>query len=249
MTFRAPLLFCLCLILGGLVGCQSGPSIKTPFEDKPHFVEAPPGTVPMDAALFDRAVEYQENRQSLSAIESWKEFLKTYPDSYEAHNNQGMAYYTNDQVGTAIRELEIAHDLEPSERKIKKNLIAALKFKARMLKETQDYHGAIAHLRRIAKISDLDERRLMELRIEALQGQIFDEVKRTNSINAYQEFIRLYPENIEKVREAELRIQALKKREPEAKFPDLSTDDSAEGTLPDMVEEETLIHEETVTLP
>jgi len=238
------------LALGGLFGCQSVSSIKGPFEEKSYFDSPPPDIVPMDAALFNRAVDYQEKRQSLSAIEIWQEFLKTYPDSYEAHNNLGMAYYINDEVGTAIKELEIAHSLEPSERKIKKNLVDVLKFKARMLKETHDYHSAIGHLRRIAKLSDLDERRLIELRIEALQGQVFSEVKRANSVSAYEDFIRLYPENTELVQEAKQRMQALGQKQPAVEFPDLAVDDSGKtGGLPDMVEEETLIREETVTLP
>jgi len=250
MTFRPWFVFCLMSALAGLLGCQSGPSIKEPFAEKPYFDSPPPDTVPMDAALFNRAVGYQENRQSLSAIETWGEFLKMYPDSYEAHNNLGMAYYTNDQIGPAIKELEIAHSLEPSERKIKKNLLDVHKFKARMLKETQDFQGAIGHLRRIAKLSDLDERRLMELRIEALQGQLFEEVKRTNSAAAYEEFIRLYPENTVKVQEARERLKALSQKQPEVSFPDLAADDAeTPGGLPDMVEEETLIEEETVTLP
>ncbi|UCD11310.1 MAG: tetratricopeptide repeat protein [Nitrospinaceae bacterium] len=250
MTYRGLFILCGLFALGGLFGCQSSPSIKEAFVEKAYFEVPPPGIPPMDAALFERGVGYQEKRQSLSAIETWKEFLKIYPSSYEAHNNLGMAYYTNDQVGAAIKQLEVAHSLEPSERKIKKNLVDALKFQARMLKETRDYHGAIAYLRRIGKLSGLEERRLMQLRIEALQGQIFEEVKRTNSLSSYQEFIRLYPENVEKVKEAKLRMQVLQQQEPVVDFPDLGLDEPDQaGGIPDMVEEETLIYEETVTLP
>ena len=123
-----------------------------------------------------------------------------------------------------------------------------LRFKSRLLKDSQDYHGAIANLRRIVLLSEGEDRRLMELRVVALQGKIFEQAKQANSVSVYQDFIRLYPENYEKVEEAKKRISLLQKRQPKVEFPDLHVEEEKDS-FPENVREETFIQEETMTAP
>ena len=222
--------------------------MRAPFEEGPYFSSPAPETNEIGKDLFYRALGYQKEGQYGSAIQSWQQYLKNSPRSYEGHNNLGLAYYDDDQLESGLKSLESAHSLEPSETKIKSNLATVLRFKSRLLKDNQDYHGAIANLRRIAQLSDGEDRRLMELRVVALQGKIFEQVKHANSVSAYQDFIRLYPENYEKVEEAKKRISLLQKKQPKVEFPDLNVGEE-EGSFPENVREETFIQEETMTAP
>jgi tetratricopeptide (TPR) repeat protein len=77
------------------------------------------------ATIFAKAVQAQENSQYSNAIEFYEQILETQTVSPELHNNLGLAYYNNKQLGLAIVQFERALRLAPEQADAKHNLKAA----------------------------------------------------------------------------------------------------------------------------
>ena len=62
-------------------------------------------------------------------------------------------------------------------------------------------------LRRVAELSPANEQEHFERQIEALEDQIFEQVKKTDSIGEYQEFLKKYPHSPGNSDEARLWVE------------------------------------------
>ncbi len=201
----------LILTLTLLAGC-SGSSVRDQFE-KPYF-ELPPDQISSaDKDLFERALFRQKNNRIQAAIKVWNEFLSKHPRSFEAHNNLGLVYYEDDQLDPAIAEFETARSLEPTDEKIKKNLIRALKFKSTLIRESGDYNGAVSYLKRAQEHSGPREKERIGFMIEELEDRVYEQVKNTNTLEAYKDFLEKYPESVKNADDARRRIEGLKPKE------------------------------------
>ena len=157
--------------------------------------------------LFSRAIAHQRKGQIEPAIVLWKKFLQKYPNSYEARNNLGLLYYANDEITRAIYQLEQGLKLEPGSVQIKNNLLRALRVEVTILEENKEYDVAIINLRRVAQLSPAKEHEKVERQIEVLEDKIFDQVKKSNLMEEYQEFLKKYPRSPKNSDEARLWIQ------------------------------------------
>lgn len=197
-------------ILIVLQGCAG--ATLNPFVEKPYFASPPAQISRADQDLFDRALFRQTNNRIQPAIKVWGQFLEKYPRSYEAHNNLGLVYFEDDQLDASIIELEKAMSLEPSEAKIKTNLIRALKFKATLFKEARDYNRAVDTLKRAQEISTPEEKEKIGYRIEKYEDKAFDQARRVNTLEAYQAFLIRYPKSSKNSDEARIKVEGLKHR-------------------------------------
>ena len=191
--------FCLLIFslfwLGGCIGS----SVRSQFE-KPYF-ELPPDQISSaDKDLFERALFRQKNNRIQAANKVWNEFLRKHPRSFEAHNNLGLVYYENDQLDPAIAEFETARSLEPNDIKIKKNLVRVLKFKSTLLRESRDYNAAVSYLRRAQEHSAPREKEKIGFLVEELEDRVYEQVKTTDTLEAYENFLKKYPQQPEKFR-------------------------------------------------
>jgi tetratricopeptide (TPR) repeat protein len=202
------------LIAGILIviqGCAG--ATLNPFVEKPYFASPPAQLSKADQELFDRALFRQTNNRLQPAIKVWGQFLEKYPRSFEAHNNLGLVYFEDDQLDAAVIELERALSLEPSETKIKKNLVRALNFKALLYREANDYNRAVDTLKRVQEISTPEEKEKVGYRIEKYEDKAFEQAKRINTLEAYQGFLIRYPKSSKNSDEARTKIEGLKRRE------------------------------------
>ncbi len=217
-------------------GC-AGASLN-PFVEKPYFASPPAQLSSADKEVFDRALFRQTNNRIQPAIKVWGQFLEKHPRSFEAHNNLGLVYFEDDQLAAAIIEFEKAMSLEPSEDKIKKNLIRALNFKALLYKEANDYNRAVDTLKRVQEISTPEEKEKVGYRIEEYENQAFAQAKRVNTLEAYQAFLIRYPESSKNSDAARMKVEGLKLRpaappaiKAEASIPALPLETESEEIL------------------
>ncbi|MFQ5450655.1 MAG: SH3 domain-containing protein [Nitrospinaceae bacterium] len=198
------------------VGACAGPatSINSYFE-APYFENPPDSISRADRELYERALFRQKNNRIKAAIDVWKQFLQKFPRSFEAHNNLGLVYYADDQLDPAIAEFETARSLEPNDNKIKKNLIRVFKLKSTLLKEARDYDGAVDYLKRAQNLAEPREKEKIGFLIEDLEDRVFEEVKRTHTLEAYQGFLERYPDSPKNSDEARSMIESMRPPEPE----------------------------------
>jgi tetratricopeptide (TPR) repeat protein len=199
-----------------LTSCAATQNLRTTKSITPYFQVPPPGISLESSVLFSQALRLQKNNQLRSSFKRWVLFLKKHPRSYEALNNVGLVLYEDDQVDLAIKKFETALTLEPNDSRIRKNLVRSLNFRATMLKEGQDYARSIKYLNRIAELSGPKEREKIEFYIERLQDRIFSQVRKTNTLQAYTDFLKRYPNSPGNAESARQQIQRFKNRLPEA---------------------------------
>ena len=156
------------------------------------------------------ALQQQKNNKLKSSIGLWKRFLTNNPRSFRGYNNLGMVYYTNDQFSLALSAFETGLDLEPFDHKIKENLKRTLRFQITLLRENKDYDAAIQLLERISKLSEEPERKKVALQIQTMVNNIFEKVKRSNSLEDYEAFLARYPNSPGHSDEARRRIERIK---------------------------------------
>ncbi len=202
------------LIVGILIAIQgcAGATLN-PFVEKPYFASPPVQISRADKEIFDRALFRQTNNRIQPAIKVWGQFLEKHPRSFEAHNNLGLVYFEDDQLDASIVELETAMSLEPSEVKIKNNLIRALKFKSILYKEARDYNRAVDTLKRVQEIAAPEEKEKVGYRIEKYEGKAFEQAKKIGTLEAYEGFLRRYPKNSKHSDEARSKVEGLKHME------------------------------------
>ena len=176
----------------------------------PYFEMPPEHLLIAERELFSLALQQQKNNKLKSSIGLWKRFLANNPRSFRGYNNLGMVYYTNDQLSLALSAFETALDLEPFDHKIKENLKRTLRFQITLLRENKDYDAAIQCLKRIANLSEGAERLKVGLQIQTMVNNIFEQVKRSNSLEDYEAFLAKYPNSPGYSNEARRRIERIK---------------------------------------
>ena len=176
----------------------------------PYFEMPPEHLLIVERELFSLALQQQKNNKLKSSIGLWKRFLANNPRSFRGYNNLGMVYYTNDQLSLALSAFETALDLEPFDHKIKENLKRTLRFQITLLRENKDYDAAIQCLKRIANLSEGAERLKVGLQIQTMVNNIFEQVKRSNSLEDYEAFLAKYPNSPGYSNEARRRIERIK---------------------------------------
>ena len=194
-----------CGIIGFIIlnyigfGCTKAPS---------QFAAIPSQSLStIDRELFTRAALHQSKGQIDSAILLWSKFLKRNPNSFTARNNLGLLYYANDEIVQAIYYSEQGLKLRPDEAQSKKNLVRALKVQSSIFEENREFDEAIMNIRRIIELSSAEEQEAFERQVESLEDYIFEQVKRSSSMEQYQAFLKKYPQSLGNSDEARLWIE------------------------------------------
>ena len=78
------------------------------------------------------------------------------------------------------------------------------------MRENKDYDAAIQLLERVSKLSEESERKKVALQIQTMVNNIFEKVKRSNSLEDYEAFLARYPNNPGHSDEARRRIERIK---------------------------------------
>ena len=225
----------LLLIQGG---CAAGPNPINPYFEMP-----PARLLKAELDLYNRALTQLKNNHLDNSIALWKRFLEHNPKSFRGYNNLGMAFYSNDKLVPAIQAFETALALEPFDPKIKKNLVRTLRFQVTILEENKDYDNAIDHLEKVKKLSLLEDREKVALRIETMQDIIYEQVKRANTLEAYEEFVGKYPDNPKNSDEARRLIGKMKSQESTlGELPEMHGE-----MLPELAEITNLIKQENIS--
>ena len=196
------------LILVFLLGVWS--CAKAPQAVNPYFEMPPEHLLISERELFSLALQQQRINKLKSSIGLWRRFLANNPRSFRGYNNLGMVYYANGQLSLALSAFETGLDLEPFDQKIKENLKRTLRFQITLLRENKDYDAAIQLLERISKLSEESERKKVALQIQTMVNNIFEKVKRFNSLEDYEVFLARYPNSPGHSDEARRRIERIK---------------------------------------
>ena len=199
------------LILVFLLGVWS--CAKAPQAVNPYFEMPPEHLLISERELFSLALQQQRINKLKSSIGLWRRFLANNPRSFRRYNNLGMVYYSNGQLSLALSAFETGLDLEPFDQKIKENLKRTLRFQVTLLRENKDYDAAIQSLKRIAKLSEEPERKKVALQIQTMVNNIFELVKKSNSLEEYEIFLARYPNSLGHSDEARRRIERIKSQQ------------------------------------
>ncbi|MEC7641516.1 MAG: SH3 domain-containing protein [Nitrospinota bacterium] len=212
MNFRARYYLLGVVLAFGVVSCSTGKDKGGWFSGRmfggklfsgsifkgysPLFESPSDKILTTDREIFERALELHQKGKTLSAIQLWKRFLDQNPKSFEALNNLGMSYYANDNLDSAVQSLESAMGLQPSEKKIRDNLIRTLRFRSTLAKENKEHPKAVADLQKIASLADPGGKEKILKEVEQEQDIIYKQVEQTHTIAAYEDFVRQYPSTI-----------------------------------------------------
>jgi tetratricopeptide (TPR) repeat protein/V8-like Glu-specific endopeptidase len=170
------------------------PVVSLAGENVDSYFEIPPENLPISAReLFSQALQQQKINNLEFSIDLWSRYLKMNPRSFRGYNNLGMAHFANDHLSLAISSFETGLVLKPIDRKIRDNLKRTLRFQVTLLRENKDYDAGIHFLKRIAELSVESEREKVALEIETMEDRIFEEVKRSNTLEDYEAFLNRYP--------------------------------------------------------
>jgi len=187
-----------------------GACATVPRTTNPYFEMSPDHLLQAERELFSLALQQQKNNKLESSIDLWKRFLENNPRSFRGYNNLGMAYYTNDQLSPAISAFETGLVLEIFDDKIRDNLKRTLKFQVTLLRENKDYGAAIHFLKRIGELSEEPEIEKVALEIETMEDRIFEQVKRSNTLEDYEVFLARYPNSPKNSDEARRQITRMR---------------------------------------
>lgn len=187
-----------------------GACATVPRTTNPYFEMPPDQLLQAERELFALALQQQKNNKLESSIELWKRFLANNPRSFRGYNNLGMAHYTNDQLSSAISAFETGLALETYDHKIRDNLKRTLKFQVTLLRENKDYDAAIHYLKRISELSEEPETEKVALEIETMEDRIFEQVKRSNTLEDYEIFLARYPNSPKNSDEARRQIARMR---------------------------------------
>lgn len=207
MNFKTLSRFCVAGLLVWMQACASNPLSQ--FNEKPYFTDPQAQMTREDRDLFDRALYRQENNRIQASIKVWKQFLQKHPRSFEAHNNLGLVYFEDDQVDSSIVEFETALSLEPNDSKIKKNLVRVLQFKATLLNEARNYNGAVDTLKQAQELSPPQQKERIGFIIEKFEDKVFEQAKQTNTLQAYEGFLKRFPSSGVNADEARTKIAGM----------------------------------------
>jgi hypothetical protein len=201
-----------------------GACATVPRTTNPYFEMPPDHLLQAERELFALALQQQKNNKLDSSIDLWKRFLTNNPRSFRGYNNLGMAHYTNDQLSPAISAFETGLVLETFDHKIRDNLKRTLRFQVTLLRENKDYDAAIHFLKRIGELSEEPETEKVVLEIETMEDHIFEQVKRSNTLEDYEIFLARYPNSPKNSDEARRQIARMR---PQAsvEMPTMAEDD------------------------
>jgi len=175
-----------------------------------QLFETPPGSISLsDHELFTKALAHQKAGETDRAVDLWEKFLENQPRSFEARNNLGLLYYADDRIARAISQFERALVLKPGSAKIKRLLLGALKVRVAILEENREYDDMIVGLKRIFTLSPEQARGKIALQIEKVEGLIFEQVKKSDTLEEYLAFLEKYPDSPGKSSEARRRVEEL----------------------------------------
>ena len=211
-----------------------GACATVPRSTNPYFEMPPNHLLQAERELFFLALQQQKNNKLKSSIELWKRFLANNPRSFRGYNNLGMAHYTNDQLSPAISAFETGLALETFDRKIKDNLKRTLKFQVTLLRENKDYDAAIHFLKRIGELSEEPEKEKVALEIETMEDRIFEQVKRSNTLEDYESFLALYPNSPKNSDEARRQIARMRSQVAREMIPTIAITEDDSPSSPGM---------------
>ena len=215
------------LLLHLLLGIfMIGACATVPRTINPYFEMPPDHLLQAERELFSLALQQQKNNKLESSIDLWKRFLANNPRSFRGYNNLGMAHYTNDQLSPAISAFETGLALETFDHKIKDNLKRTLKFQVTLLRENKNYEAAIHFLKRIGELSEEPEIEKVALEIETMEDRIFEQVKRSNTLEDYEIFLARYPNSPKNSDEARRQIARMRPQAP-VEMPTMAEDDAS----------------------
>jgi tetratricopeptide (TPR) repeat protein len=220
------------LLIAGIF--MIGACATVPRPTNPYFEMPPDQLLQAERELFSLALKQQKNNKLKSSIELWKRFLANNPRSFRGYNNLGMAHYTNDQLSPAISAFETGLALETFDRKIKDNLKRTLKFHVTLLREDKDYDAAIHVLKRIVELSEEPEKEKVALEIETMEDRIFEQVKRSNTLQGYENFLALYPNSPKNSDEARRQITSMQLQITREMMPTMTMIEEDSPSSPDM---------------
>ncbi len=176
-----------------------------------QLFETPPGSISLsDHELFTKALAHQKAGETDRAVDLWEKFLENQPRSFEARNNLGLLYYADDRIARAISQFERALVLKPGSAKIKRVLLGALEVRVAILEESREYDDTIVGLKRIFTLSPEQARGKIALQIERVEGLIFEQVKKSDTLEGYLAFLEKYPDSPGKSSEARRRVEELR---------------------------------------
>ena len=177
-------------------GCAAGGS-----QPKAQNFEKPPTAVQEKGkSLFSRALKAQKAGQYEAAIQLWTGFLAQNPNSYQGHSNLGLVYENQDMISQALQEFEKAYRLQPTDPKIRQNMVRAMRFKANLYHENREYFKTLEILARLEQIVPAEEKQGVLFKQEQVEDQIFLQVLKTDDMAAYQDFIQRFPDGLNAVR-------------------------------------------------
>lgn len=208
-----------------------GACATVPRPTNPYFEMPPDHLLQAERELFSLALQQQKSNKLESSVELWKRFLANNPRSFRGYNNLGMAHYTNDQLSPAISAFETGLALETFDHKIRDNLKRTLKFQVTLLRENKDYDAAIHFLKRISELSEEPEKEKVALEIETMEDRIFEQVKRSNTLEDYEIFLARYPNSPKNSDEARRQITRMRPQAP-VEMPTMAEDGMSSS--PDM---------------
>ncbi len=173
-------------------------------QPKAQNFEKPPTTVQEKCkSLFSRALKAQKAGQYEAAIQLWTGFLAQNPNSYQGHSNLGLVYENQDMISQALQEFEKAYRLQPTDPKIRQNMVRAMRFKANLYHENREYFKTLEILARLEQIVPAEEKQGVLFKQEQVEDQIFLQVLKTDDMAAYQDFVRRFPDGLNAVRARE----------------------------------------------
>ncbi len=176
-----------------------------------QLFETPPVSISLsDHELFTKALAHQKAGETDRAVDLWEKFLENQPRSFEARNNLGLLYYADDRIARAISQFERALVLKPGSAKIKRVLLGALQVRVAILEESREYDDTIVGLKRIFTLSPEQARGKIALQIERVEGLIFEQVKKSDTLEGYLAFLEKYPDSPGKSSEARRRVEELR---------------------------------------
>jgi hypothetical protein len=211
-----------------------GACATVPRPTNPYFEMPPDHLLQAERELFSLALKQQKNNKLKSSIELWKRFLANNPRSFRGYNNLGMAHYTNDQLSPAISAFETGLALETFDHKIKDNLKRTLKFQVTLLRENKDYESAIHFLKRIGELSEEPEKEKVALEIETMEDRIFEQVKRSNTLEDYEIFLARYPNSPKNSDEARRQIASIRSQVAREIVPTMAMTEDDSPPSPEM---------------
>ncbi len=180
-------------IFGALILALSACKTK-PME--PVYNTPAPEIQVEDNKLYIKALNAQNAGRYTEAIELWEVFLKRHPDSHRGHNNLGRVYYLEDKLTQAVQEFETAHKLEPKDQRIRQNLAEVLRLQANLKYEDKKYDETIQLLTRLRDISQKNEKQGVQIQMEKVEDKIYEQVRGTDTIEGYREFVEHYPNGL-----------------------------------------------------